>query len=263
MSILTDKVRSVDNIPLDSMFVIYGNNGTGKTVLASTFPKSKEKPMLFLDFLEGGTASISKADREFIQVVDINDFSELDEVLSDVARGYTLNDKGEKIPVKYSTIVFDSATQLEFLMKKYLMDEEKRDKMNLNLWGQAKQSHDTLWNMCKYLQKATGATIVVIAHQKEISDEENPGNNKIIPSLMNSAAYSLCAKASYVWYTKIETESTVNEKGEVVVKNNYVTYIDGCQAYLTKTRKPKETTIPLKVNNLTYAKFKKNILDKL
>ena len=263
MSILTDKVRSVDNIPLDSMFVIYGNNGTGKTVLASTFPKTKEKPMLFLDFLEGGTASISKADREFIQVVDINDFKELDEVLSDVANGYTLNDKGEKVPIKYSTIVFDSATQLEFLMKKYLMDEEKRDKMNLNLWGQAKQSHDTLWNMCKYLQKSTGATIVVIAHQKEITDEENPGNNKIIPSLMNSAAYSLCAKASYVWYTKIETENKVDDKGNVQTINNYVTYIDGCQAYLTKTRKPKETTIPLKVNNLTYAKFKKNILDKL
>jgi tRNA U34 5-carboxymethylaminomethyl modifying enzyme MnmG/GidA len=118
--------------------------------------------------------------------------------------------------------------------------------------------------MCKYLHKKTGANIVIICHQKEVTDEENPGNNKIIPSLMNSAAYGLCAKASFVWYTKIEQENKVNpQTQQVETVQKYTTYIDGCQAYLTKTRKPQEMKIPLKVANLTYAKFKKNILDKL
>jgi hypothetical protein len=81
---------------------------------------------------------------------------------------------------------------------------------------------------------------------------------------MNSAAYGLCAKASFVWYTKIEQESVIDPNtNQVVTKQNYATYIDSCQAYLSKTRKPQEMKIPLKVNNLTYGKFKKNILDKL
>lgn len=264
MSILANRAKSVNQMPVDGIYVIYGLQGTGKTVLASTFPKTKDKPMLYLDFLEGGTGSISISERDYISVVEINDFAELDEVLTDVEKGSTTDDNGTVIPVQYSTIVFDSATQLEYLMKQYLMKAENKDKMNLNLWGQAKQGHDQLWNMCKYLHKKTGANIVIICHQKEVQDEENPGNNKIIPSLMNSAAYGLCAKASFVWYTKIEQESVIDpNNNQVVTKQNYATYIDSCQAYLSKTRKPQEMKIPLKVNNLTYGKFKKNILDKL
>ena len=267
MSILTTRAKSVNDMPIDGIYVIYGNNGTGKTCLASTFPKSKAKPMLYLDVLEGGTGSIAKAERENIQVVSINSFNDINEVLKDVLNGYTLDENGQKIPVAYSTIVIDSATQLEYLLKKGLMEEDKKDQMSLKLWGQAKQEHDTLWNMCKILNKETGANIVVICHQKEMSDEENPGNNKIVPSLMSSAAYSLCAKASFVWYTKIESDTKIvpDENGGETTKvvQKFVTYIDACQAYLTKTRKPVETKIPLKVVDLTYAKFKKNVLDKM
>ena len=264
MSILGTRAKSISEMPIDGIFVIYGPQGTGKTVLASTFPKTKEKPMLYLDFLEGGTGSISVSERDNIQVVEINDLIELDEVLTDVEKGETTNANGEVVPVNFSTIVFDSATQLEYLIKDGLMKADNKTKMNLNLWGQAKQTHDQLWNLCKYLHKKTGAMIVIICHQKEIQDEENPGNNKIIPSLMSSAAYQLCAKASFVWYTKIEQEVKVDPAtNEVQTVQNYVTYIDGCQAYLTKTRKPQEMKIPLKVTNLTYKKFEKNILSKL
>lgn len=267
MSILTERAKQVDEMPLDGVFVIYGPAGTGKTVLASTFPKTKEKPMLYLDILEGGTGSISKVERPNIQVVPIQSFEEIDSVLNDVIAGKTTDDKGNVIPIAYSTIVFDSATQLEFLLKKGLMDNNNKNVMSLQLWGQARQSHDVLWNACKTLNQLTGANVVVICHQKEVTDEENPGNNKIIPSLMNSAAYALCAKASFVWYTKIEQVSEVVTKPdntvETITKQNFVTYIDACQAYLTKTRKPQEMSIPLKVKNLTYPKFKKNILDKM
>lgn len=264
MSILLDRAKKVDDMPIDEVYVIYGNNGTGKTVLASTFPKTKDKPMLYLDFLEGGTGSISHKERENIIAVEIKDFADLDEVLTDVVNGFTIDDKGSKIPVDYSTIVFDSATQLEYLMKQALMKNDGKDQMNLKLWGQAKQEHDTIWNLCKLLHKETGARVVVICHQKEVSDEENPGNNKIIPSLMNSAAYGLCAKASFVWYTKVENVESVDETtGKLVSTPTFMTYIDSCQAYLSKTRKPADMKIPLKVKNLTYNKFKKNILDKI
>jgi ATP-dependent 26S proteasome regulatory subunit len=49
MSILSDRSKTIAETSIDGVFVIYGGPGTGKTVLASTFPKSKEKPLLVLD----------------------------------------------------------------------------------------------------------------------------------------------------------------------------------------------------------------------
>lgn len=264
MSILSERAKSVQEMPIDGVFVIYGDSGSGKTELASTFPKTKEKPMLILDILEGGTGSISVGNRDNIQVVNIDTFQELDEVLTDVENGVTIDASGVKVPVEFSTIVIDSATQLEFLLKKYVMESAGKDQMNLNLWGQAKNGHDQIWNLCKYLHKKTGSNIVVICLPKEVQDEKDPSFNKVIPNLMNSAAYGLCAKASFVWYTKVEKESVVDPKTqEVKEEKKFFTYIDAHPYLLTKCRKPKEVQIPEKVQNLTYDKFKKNVIDKI
>ena len=264
MSILSERAKSVQEMPIDGVFVIYGDSGSGTTELASTFPKTKEKPMLILDILEGGTGSISVGNRDNIQVVNIDTFQELDEVLTDVENGVTIDASGAKVPVEFSTIVIDSATQLEFLLKKYVMESAGKDQMNLNLWGQAKNGHDQIWNLCKYLHKKTGSNIVVICLPKEVQDEKDPSFNKVIPNLMNSAAYGLCAKASFVWYTKVEKESVVDPKTqEVKEEKKFFTYIDAHPYLLTKCRKPKEVQIPEKVQNLSYAKFKKNVIDKI
>ena len=264
MSILSERAKSVQEMPIDGVFVIYGDSGSGKTELASTFPKTKEKPMLILDILEGGTGSISVGNRDNIQVVNIDTFQELDEVLTDVENGVTIDASGAKVPVEFSTIVIDSATQLEYLLKQYVLETNGKDQMNLNLWGQAKNGHDQMWNMIKYLNKKTGANMVVICLPKEVQDEKDPSFNKIIPNLMNSAAYGLCAKASFVWYTKVEKESVVDPKTqEVKEEKKFFTYIDAHPYLLTKCRKPKEVQIPEKVQNLSYDKFKKNVIDKI
>lgn len=264
MSILSEKAKTVNEVPIDGVFVIYGDSGSGKTELASSFPKTKEKPMLILDILEGGTGSISIANRDDIQVVNIDSFQELDEVLTDVENGFTIDANGAKLPAEFSTIVIDSATQLEFLLKKYIMDSNGKSQMNLNLWGQAKNGHEQIWNLCKYLHKKTGANIVVICLPKEVQDEKDPSFNKVVPNLMTSAAYGLCAKASFVWYTKVEKESIVDPKTqEVKEEKKFFTYIDAHPYLLTKCRKPKEVQIPEKVQNLNYTKFKKNVIDKI
>ena len=264
MSILSERAKSVQEMPIDGVFVIYGDSGSGKTELASTFPKTKEKPMLILDILEGGTGSISVGNRDNIQVVNIDTFQELDEVLTDVENGVTIDASGAKVPVEFSTIVIDSATQLEYLLKQYVLKTNGKDQMNINLWGQTKNGHDQIWNLCKYLHKKTGSNIVVICLPKEVQDEKDPSFNKVIPNLMNSAAYGLCAKASFVWYTKVEKESVVDPKTqEVKEEKKFFTYIDAHPYLLTKCRKPKEVQIPEKVQNLTYDKFKKNVIDKI
>ena len=71
MSILSS-ATTCTKIPNDNVFVIYGSPGSGKTTLASTFPKTKEKPMLYIDVMEGGAGVIPVAERELVQCVSVS-----------------------------------------------------------------------------------------------------------------------------------------------------------------------------------------------
>lgn len=262
MSILQAKKMKATQAPVDQVYVIYGKAGSGKTVLASTFPKTEKEPLLYLDILEGGIGSVDSMDKELIDWVPIETFEEIDSVLEDVIQGYSEVD-GKKIPVKYSTIVIDSLTQMEYLLKKYLKTSAGKSSMTLQLWGQAKDNQEDIYNLLKYLHVKTGAIIVGIAHEKEVKDDDNPEFNTLIPSLMTSAATSLCAKASYVWYTNIEKEQKLDADNNVISQTKFNTYINAKPYLLTKCRKPKDFKVPEKITDLTYDKFKKNVLDKL
>jgi hypothetical protein len=158
----------------------------------------------------------------------------------------------------------DSATQMEYLLKEYLKRASGKTSMNLKLWGETRESQDTIWNLAKNLHKKTGAKIVIICHQKEQKDENDPSFNKLIPSLMTSSSSSLCAKASFVWYTKVEKETTINKDGTTGTKTSYYTYIDAYPYLVTKCRKPVTMTdIPVKAKNLSYDIFDRNVLNKL
>ena len=263
-SVLLKRKKKASEIATDEVYVIYGAAGSGKTVLASTFPKSKEAPMLYLDILEGGTGSISPEHLDMIDVVQIENFEELDEIFTDLLNGYSIDENGEQVPIKYSTIVIDSLTQMEYILQRHLMKASGKSSMTLQLWGFNKQSQEDIYNTLKFLHQKTGAKIVGIAHEKEDrKDDDNSGFNKLIPSIQTTASYSLCAKASYVWYTKVESEEVIDNNNNVVSKRNYMVTIDAHPYLLSKCRKPKDFKIHEKVPNLTYDMFKKNVLDKL
>lgn len=262
-SVLGTRAKRVNELPFDKVFVIYGKSGSGKTTLASTFPKTAERPLYILDVLENGTGSISLEDRENVIVVPIESFEEIDQVLSDFENGFTFDADGNKIPVHPSTIVLDSGTQLEYLMKKYLMGAEKKDKMNLNLWGQVKNTHDMLWNAAKYLSRKLDCYFVTITHEKDDKDEENPAFNKVVPSLAKGGTESLTAKASFIWYTTIETDTKISPEGKAEKEERFVTYIGPASYLVTKCRKPKEVQIPQKVRDLTFDRFYRNVIQKI
>lgn len=264
MSVLLTKRMIGTAVPTDQIFVIYGAPGSGKTTLASTFPKTKEAPMLYIDILEGGTKVISKSDLEFTDVVNVTSYEEMASILEDVFNGYAVDTDGKKVPIKYSTIVIDTITNLEYLMKESLKQDSGKTDMTLQLWGKAKDNSDAMFNFLKKLHQKTGAVVVGIAHEKKTENQDNPGFDKIIPSLMTSASTSLCAKASYVWYTKVEEVNESDKDGNVETKIVFNTYIDAYPFLVTKCRKPKDFVLPkVAVTGLTYSTFKKNVLDKL
>ena len=258
---LLAKMKAGREVPSDEIYVIYGAPGSGKTTLASTFPKDNK--MLYIDILEGGSKVIPKKDLEQIDIIRIDKFTDLENILNELYVGVVKDDTGKDVKVKYSTIVIDTLTNLEYILKEHLKESNNKPDMTLNLWGKAKDNSDMVYNLLKKLHQKTGSTIVGITHEKKVEDEVDTSFNRIIPALMTSASIALCAKASYVWYTKVENEHTSKDDGTIETTPAFFTYIDAYPFLVTKCRKPKSFKIVPKVKDLDYDKFKKNVLDKL
>ena len=154
-SVLLSRRVSGTDVPSDQVFVIYGAPGSGKTTLARTFPKTKDAPMLYIDILEGGSKVISKKDLELIDNVSIDTFEELDSVLNDVYNGYAIDDAGKKVPIKYSTIVIDTITNLEYILKEHIKQAHNKSDMTLQLWGKARDNSEFIFNLLKKLHQKT------------------------------------------------------------------------------------------------------------
>lgn len=261
-SVYLNRRRRASETPNDETYLIYGDSASGKTYLASTFPKTVEAPQLYANILEDGLGSTEIKDRDKIEEVPLETFEEVDAFFTDVYNGYTISDKGERVEMKFSSIVIDSSTNLEFLIKKYLQRSSGKSSMTINLWGQKSDTDEALYNLMKSLYRKLQIPVVIISHTKKIKDDENPKFNKEIPSMQERAARSLAAKTSFVWFTKVEKENAVVD-GKVQTQNRFMCYIDTHPYLLTKTRKPPSFKIPEKVEDLTYLKFKTNVLDKI
>jgi len=264
MSVLTDRRKKLSDVPLDEMYVIYGEPGSGKTVLASTFPKSTAHKMLFLDVGEGGTGSIPSAFEDMIDVVRIETFEEFDEVITDLYNGKTKDSTGKEYSINYKTIVIDTITQVEYILKGMLKSNASKSTMTLRLWGEAKDNQEGMYNLMKSLHQKTSSIMVSIAHVKKIEDVDHPGFNVEVPSLMNSATRILCAKASFVWFTKAESVQVVDATtNDITHKTVFNTYVDTHPYLLTKCRKePKYSKkIPSVITNCTYDKFANEVLE--
>jgi hypothetical protein len=264
-SILLANRRGIDDANSNKVVVVYGAPKTGKTTLAASFPK----PLLIIDINEDGTDSISLEDRKGIDVVSARNFEELDSYLQDLYRGYGLDSDGNKVELKYATIVMDTATQMEYVYQKFLMRRDNKANMDLNLYGKSKKGQVDLFLMGKTLSSIHDCWLVLIAHEKEIRNEERPEKAKMIPALQEGVARDLAGKASYIWYTRLETVIEVDatnkiitdEQGVPVKSIDFVTYIGPHDYYESASRVPKGMKIPQRVRNMTFNKFKINVLD--
>lgn len=246
-------VRPVSQQPAYGSFVIYGRSGTGKTTLASSWPK----PMLFLDIKDHGTGSIS--DVKGIDVMDVKFFEDFE-----LTYGFLKNN-----PKKYKTVVIDTVSQLQQMVVKERAEKEGlRDRsktagdwgsMTKRDWGDiAAIMKEWILNYRDLSEE--GINIIFIAQDRtfNIDNEEDSGESltpEIGPALSPSIAKVLNASVSLIGNTYIRTRVEKKEvKGKVREKEvyQYCLRVGPNPIYVTKIRKPKTAEPPATIIDPTY-----------
>jgi len=241
---ILSKIAPVTELVSMIAAMFYGRSGTGKTTLASTFPK----PALVIDVREKGTESIAQV--EGIDVVSIEKWSEFEDLYWYLEGGKT----------KYKTVIIDQVSSLQDLaMAKARADDNLEDAELLprRIWGQISGMMKTwLFNYRDLIDK--GINIVFIAHERT-NDSDDSVEDQIDPSigprLMPSVASSINGAVSYIGNTFIR-EKFVGDGKEKTRLVEYCLRIGPHAYYTTKVRKPKDAEdTPDVLVNPTYEKI--------
>lgn len=174
--------------------MIYGYQGTGKTVLsaqAQDVPALRD--VLFLN-TEKGLMSI--ADRSDIAAVDIADASQVEEVFWWFAHGAD-QVKG------FNTVVIDSITELQEL------DLEKRaksknGKRTLDMYG---DSTSYIKRLVRQFRDLKGLNVILLALPTELSDEDGAVVG-LGPMLTGKLAASVMGYMDAVWYLYVRKDKS-------------------------------------------------------
>lgn len=239
--------------------LLYGRGKTGKTRLASTFPKP-----LLITGTEDGTKSVSDVEGvDFIRLQDSSDVLELSKML-----------KGGD---KYKTVVLDTAGGLQDLILKEVLGLDELPPQKT--WGLAQQDHwmavsmqfkehiDSLLNIAD----SRGLHVVIIAHERNFV-EEGGVSDIMVPTvgaaLTPKLAGWLNTRCDYVTQTFLRQkvkEVKTNIEGQVITVKEKVEGVDYClrvgehPVFSTGFRLPVGRALPDMIVNATYAKITKLI----
>lgn len=235
-------------------FLLYGRAGTGKTTLASSFPK----PLLHLDLRDEGTDSI--ADVKGVTLRKISSVEEYEDMY------WWLKEH----PGLFKTVVSDTITQLQDIgLNELFGDRKLKAGKKLGDWGTMSRKD---WGALSATMKALllnmrdlteqGTNVVFVAQDKvfsgnETEDREGIGefDPEMGPALMTSVAKVLNASVSVIGNTLIRTKKIkkeVNGKKRTQKKTEFCLRIGPNPVYVTKVRKPKSYEAPSLIVDPTY-----------
>jgi phage nucleotide-binding protein len=166
--------------------LIYGYQGTGKTVLSA---QAQEVPaMRNVLFLNTEKGLMSVADRDDIAAVDIEDASQVEEVFWWFANG------AEQVK-GFNTVVIDSITELQEL------DLEKRSKSKggkrtLDMYG---DSTSYIKRIVRQFRDLKALNVILVALPTELTDEDGAVIG-LGPMLTGKLAASVMGYMDAVWY---------------------------------------------------------------
>jgi hypothetical protein len=241
-------IMPVGDVADRSATLIYGKSGTGKTALASSWPK----PILMLDIQEHGTDTIAEIpDIDIRQVSDWETFEQ----------GYWYLKNND---TKYQSVVIDQISQLQVLgMQKIRADNsmDPTDTFSKRDWGQLSGMLQT-W-LLNYRDLWDRYHICMIAHERSnmgeeaIEDQIDPS---IGPRVMPSLASFICGAVDVVGNTFIREAYIEVEEAKKKKKIRQVEYrlrVGPHGYYQTKVRKPfhSDLVIPDSIVNPNFEKL--------
>lgn len=253
---IEDLIRPVAEVERTASYAIYGRAGSGKTTLASTFPK----PMLLLDIRDKGTDSI--ADVKGIDVLEIESLDDIEDIY------YYLRDN----PKKYKTVVFDTVTEMQKLVMKSVVlgksKNKKVDESRIGDWGSmAKRDWgDVAGIMNKWIAdfRDLNMEVVFLAQErvKNVDDEEGEDNQltpEVGPAVMPSIATTLNAAVNVIGNMFIRMKRTTVVKGAKKTHKEepiYCLRVGPNPIYTTKLRKPRSAEAPPYIEDPTFKDIK-------
>lgn len=231
---------------------IYGRSGTGKTTLASTFPKPQ---LVIVCSGAGETRSIRK--ESGIDAVKLNDEAELVELI-----------EHQRKTAKYATVSLDHVTGYQDLILKRVLGVNALPAQLA--WGTATQGQwgDVGLGMKDRLQLLLQlpCNVILVAQEREFNTENN---NDILAPYVNCAASPsvtgwIGPNVDYLVQTFLRQgviEKKIKAAGKDIVtttpgKVEFCLRVGPHPVYSTKFRLPRGTELPDLVVNPTYTKLK-------
>lgn len=246
ISKIESKIMPVAERPDHFSILIYGRSGTGKTALASTWPK----PLLLLDINEKGTDTIAKVPG--IDVISIEEWNEIEEVY-----WYLKTGKGAQ---KYKTVVIDQITQMQDLAMAQVKAESSKegdDLISRREWGQISGKMKT-WLFSYRDLIDTGLYVVFVAHERssEVEGVEDQIDPTIGARLMPSLSSAVNGAVSAIGNTFIR-EHYEGQGKDKIREVMYGLRIGPHAYYTTKIRRPVEFVAPDFIVNPSFEKIQK------
>lgn len=251
-----DRIVPVHEVSGGIILNVYGRTKTGKTRLASTFPKRS-----LIIGAEDGTKSVST-----VKGIDFLGLQDPDEV-------FQIADKFKD--GTYKTIILDTATKLQDLGMAKILDIPKLPEQGS--WGMASQGQ---WGQCANETKERlrslvdlgplGINVVIIAQERNFNDENN--SDLLFPSvgsaLSPSVAGWLDAACDYICQTFIreQTKTIETKQGDKKIsllqktgKKEFCLRIGPDAVYKTGFRLPPGQALPDMIVDPSYDKILKLI----
>lgn len=243
-SSIEDKIKPISSLSSAITAIFYGRSGTGKTTLASSFPK----PILVLDIKERGTDSIS--DINAVDSVPIENWEDFENIYSFI----------ESNPDKYRTVIIDALHSLQDICTTKVLEEGNKE------WGTQPSIKDygTITNKMKrwllsYRDlRDLGINVVGIAHDRITDVDEDEDDNEIIPSvsvrLSPGIASFVEGAFNVIGNTFIRTK-TLGKGSKKTETIDYCLRVGPNKYYATKIRSPKSSISPSYIVDPDYDKL--------
>lgn len=233
---LLDEAVDIQELGQRNLWVLYGKSNSGKTWVASTFPK----PMLYLQIGDDGANTIARV--EGVKALRVDTVQKLTDISRELLKDKT-----------YKTVVVDT---FSLLVNEWTSEKVtgKGKRMTQQLWGDLKNDQE---DIIKTMYKIARRHIVVLTcHESTDSIEgmEDEITPDVRPSVSKGARTYLEGMANYgIHTTKIIKEVSKGNTTKEVVK--YAADIGPNPYYWTKLQIDPSIKVPARIINPTYEKF--------